>query len=206
MILGNALGGEKHYQASLRIRLPEILKRLEQSATLATLAPDTREHIIEETRRGYLDNVFTITEDTMPGELANVIAGRVANLLNLRGMNYTTDAACASGLAALNSAVTGLGDHQFDAVVPGGITRPPAVRACVQLSTTGALSAPASRPSAPARRGGRGGRPGGRRVAAPGGRPARLSACVRQAREVGGTGAEAAYDNGRAPRRELGPR
>ncbi len=35
----------------------------------------------------------------MPGELANVIAGRVANLFNLRGPNFTTDAACASALA-----------------------------------------------------------------------------------------------------------
>ena len=38
-----------------------------------------------------------VDEDTMPGELANVVAGRVANLLDLQGPNYTTDAACASG-------------------------------------------------------------------------------------------------------------
>ena len=41
-----------------------------------------------------------ITEDTMPGELANCIAGRVANLFNLRGPNFTVDAACASAMAA----------------------------------------------------------------------------------------------------------
>jgi len=146
VILGNALGGEKHYQSSMRIRFPEMLRRLEQSATLATLAPETREHIIEETRRGYLDNVFSITEDTMPGELANVIAGRVANLFNLRGMNYTTDAACASGLAALNSAVTGLADHQFDAVVTGGIDHNMGVEAFVKFCKIGALSATGTRP------------------------------------------------------------
>jgi hypothetical protein len=37
-----------------------------------------------------------ITEDTMPGELPNIVAGRVANVLNLRGPNFITDAACAS--------------------------------------------------------------------------------------------------------------
>ena len=37
-----------------------------------------------------------VDEDTMPGELANVVAGRVANLLDLQGPNYATDAACAS--------------------------------------------------------------------------------------------------------------
>ncbi len=146
VILGNALGGEKHYQSSMRIRFPEMLRRLEQSATLATLAPETRERIVEETRRGYLDNVFSITEDTMPGELANVIAGRVANLFNLRGMNFTTDAACASGLAALNSAVTGLVDHQFDAVVTGGLDRNMGVDAYVKFCKIGALSATGTRP------------------------------------------------------------
>ena len=42
-----------------------------------------------------------ITEDTMPGELANIIAGRVANLFNLHGPNYVSDAACASAMAAM---------------------------------------------------------------------------------------------------------
>ena len=130
----------------MRIRFPEMLRRLEESATLATLAADTRERIIEETRRGYLDNVFAITEDTMPGELANVIAGRVSNLFNLRGMNFTTDAACASGLAALNSAVTGLADHQFDAVVTGGLDRNMGVDAFVKFCKIGALSATGTRP------------------------------------------------------------
>ena len=28
VILGNAIGGEKHYQSSMRIQLPEVLQRL----------------------------------------------------------------------------------------------------------------------------------------------------------------------------------
>ena len=34
----------------------------------------------------------------MPGELGNCLAGRIANLFNLHGPNFTTDAACASAL------------------------------------------------------------------------------------------------------------
>ena len=49
-----------------------------------------------------------ITEDTMPGELGNCVAGRVANLFNLHGPNFTVDAACASAMAAMNVAVEGL--------------------------------------------------------------------------------------------------
>ncbi|GAA1747969.1 hypothetical protein GCM10009810_05700 [Nostocoides vanveenii] len=146
VILGNALGGEKHYSSSMRIRLPEVLSRLESSPTLKGLPADVQRAIVEETRAGYLDNTFEITEDTMPGELANVIAGRVCNLLNLRGPNFTTDAACASGLAALNAAIDGLVDHQYDAVVTGGVDRNMGIDAFVKFCKIGALSATGTRP------------------------------------------------------------
>ena len=45
----------------------------------------------------------------MPGELANILAGRVANLFNLRGPNFITDAACASAMAAAGSRARGAG-------------------------------------------------------------------------------------------------
>ncbi|HET9257884.1 MAG TPA: beta-ketoacyl synthase N-terminal-like domain-containing protein, partial [Pseudonocardiaceae bacterium] len=45
-----------------------------------------------------------LTEDSFPGVLANVIAGRIANRLDLGGANYTVAAACASTLAALDAA------------------------------------------------------------------------------------------------------
>ncbi|HEX2706353.1 MAG TPA: type I polyketide synthase, partial [Candidatus Lustribacter sp.] len=146
VIFGNALGGEKHYKSAMRIQLPEMLKRLGQSATLLSLTPETQQRVIEETRAAYLDNMFEITEDTMPGELANVMAGRVANLFNLRGPNYTTDAACASGLAALSSAVHGLVEHDYDAVVTGGIDRNMGVDGFVKFCKIGALSASGTRP------------------------------------------------------------
>ena len=50
------------------------------------------------------------------------------------------------GLAALNSAVTGLVDHQFDAVVTGGIDRNMGVDAFVKFCKIGALSATGTRP------------------------------------------------------------
>jgi len=43
----------------------------------------------------------------MPGELANIIAGRIANVFNFSGPNFITDAACASSLAALQAASEG---------------------------------------------------------------------------------------------------
>ena len=67
--------------------------------------------MLEEARASFFAGFPGITEDTMPGELANIIAGRVANLFNFRGPNFTTDAACASGLAAIYAAVRGLQAH-----------------------------------------------------------------------------------------------
>ncbi len=54
-----------------------------------------------------------ITEDSMPGELANCIAGRIANIYNFHGPNFICDAACASAMAAMSAAVEGLVAQQF---------------------------------------------------------------------------------------------
>ncbi|MET9469688.1 beta-ketoacyl synthase N-terminal-like domain-containing protein, partial [Streptomyces sp. NPDC006544] len=61
-----------------------------------------------------------LTEDSFPGVLANVIAGRVANRLDLGGANCTVDAACASSLAALDLACRQLRDHDSDMALCGG--------------------------------------------------------------------------------------
>lgn len=61
------------------------------------------------------------TEESFPGLLLNVIAGRVANRLDFGGSNFTVDAACASSLAAINLAVQELESGRSDLVVTGGV-------------------------------------------------------------------------------------
>ncbi|MFI0350524.1 SDR family NAD(P)-dependent oxidoreductase [Actinomadura sp. 9N407] len=61
-----------------------------------------------------------LTEDSCPGVLTNVIAGRIANRLDLGGANYTVDAACAASLAALDSACKELVSGASDMVLCGG--------------------------------------------------------------------------------------
>ena len=87
-----------------------------------------------------------ITEDTMPGELSNILSGRVANVLNLRGPNFTTDAACASTFAALDAAVDMLVAGHCDAVITGGVDRNMGTNSFVKFSKIGALSATGTRP------------------------------------------------------------
>jgi acyl transferase domain-containing protein/NAD(P)H-dependent flavin oxidoreductase YrpB (nitropropane dioxygenase family) len=61
-----------------------------------------------------------LTEDSFPGVLSNVISGRIANRLDLGGVNYTVDAACASSLAALDLACKELTAGTSDMVLCGG--------------------------------------------------------------------------------------
>ncbi|MBV7700667.1 type I polyketide synthase [Streptomyces sp. TRM70350] len=62
-----------------------------------------------------------LTEDSFPGTLANVIAGRIANRLDLGGPTYTVDAACASSLAALDQACKELLAGTSDMVLCGAV-------------------------------------------------------------------------------------
>ncbi|MCB9469472.1 MAG: SDR family NAD(P)-dependent oxidoreductase [Candidatus Obscuribacterales bacterium] len=59
------------------------------------------------------------TEDSLPGNLSNVTAGRVANRFDLGGINFCVDAACASSLAALYVAVNDLRSGISDMVILG---------------------------------------------------------------------------------------
>ncbi|MGH3997016.1 MAG: beta-ketoacyl synthase N-terminal-like domain-containing protein, partial [Pseudonocardiaceae bacterium] len=61
-----------------------------------------------------------LTEDSFPGVMANVIAGRIANRLDLGGANYTVDAACASALAAIDLACKELRAGTSSMVLAGG--------------------------------------------------------------------------------------
>nr|MDQ3031903.1 acyltransferase domain-containing protein [Myxococcota bacterium] len=59
-------------------------------------------------------------EANFPGLLGNVVAGRIANRLDIGGTNCVTDAACASTFSALSMAVNELLVGQSDLVVAGG--------------------------------------------------------------------------------------
>ena len=61
------------------------------------------------------------TEDSFPGFLMNVVAGRIANRLDLGGTNFTVDAACAASFAALNVGMMQLRNHDADVALVGAV-------------------------------------------------------------------------------------
>ncbi|MFG3421381.1 SDR family NAD(P)-dependent oxidoreductase [Micromonospora sp. NPDC048063] len=81
-----------------------------------------------------------LTEDSFPGILGNVIAGRIANRLDLGGVNYTVDAACASSLAAVDLACKELAVGTSDMVLCGAVDVHNAVHDYLLFGSVQALS------------------------------------------------------------------
>ncbi len=87
------------------------------------------------------DYLPSYTEDSFPGLLTNVIAGRIANRLDLGGSNYTVDAACASALAAIDVACKELVAGTSDVVLAGGADLHNGINDYLLFSSVHALSA-----------------------------------------------------------------
>ena len=148
VVLGNAMAGDMHYLTALRIMFPEYATELSQAPTFAGLPTDTQAAITAELQEGIRKRLPPITEDTMPGELGNIIAGRVANLFDFHGPNYIVDAACASAMAAMSSAIEGLEEYDYDAVITGGVDANMSASSFIKFCKIGALSATGTRPYA----------------------------------------------------------
>ncbi|MBK8491152.1 MAG: SDR family NAD(P)-dependent oxidoreductase [Saprospirales bacterium] len=148
VILGNAMGGDQHLYSSARVLFPEYETMMANSGSFAAFPDKVKRDIIGE-MKAQLDDFFPrITEDTMPGELSNIVAGRIAALYNFRGPNYVTDAACASAMAAMTAAIEGLEEYDYDLVISGGIDSNMSPSTFVKFCKIGALSATGTRPYA----------------------------------------------------------
>ena len=148
VILGNAMGGDRHLLTASRILFPEYADELANAPSFLSLSQGMRKKILDDLQNGIGKRFPDITEDTMPGELSNIIAGRIAALYNFHGPNYAVDAACASAMAAMNAAVEGLEEYDFDVAITGGIDANMSPSSYVKFCKIGALSATGTRPYA----------------------------------------------------------
>ncbi|MEV5376077.1 SDR family NAD(P)-dependent oxidoreductase [Streptomyces nondiastaticus] len=94
----------------------------------------------QQAARDYLHELPAWTEDSFPGILGNVVAGRIANRLDLRAANHTVDAACASSLAAVRAAVDELVCRRADLMITGGCDADNSIVSFMCFSKTPALS------------------------------------------------------------------
>ncbi|MBT7950671.1 MAG: SDR family NAD(P)-dependent oxidoreductase [Gammaproteobacteria bacterium] len=77
---------------------------------------DTAEDIVQRIADGYVP----WQENSFPGLLGNVAAGRIANRFDLGGTNCVVDAACASSLSAVHMAAMELYAGRSDMAITGG--------------------------------------------------------------------------------------
>jgi len=113
VILGVAGGQKLITPLASRLQYPVWRKVLLSSG----IPEDETERIIEKIKLAYIP----WNENSFPGLLGNVIAGRVANRLDLGGTNCTVDAACASSLSALKMALSELTEDRADMMITGGV-------------------------------------------------------------------------------------
>jgi acyl transferase domain-containing protein/NAD(P)-dependent dehydrogenase (short-subunit alcohol dehydrogenase family) len=102
--------------------------------------------LLEELAAEALQNNLPITEDTAPGHLQNLVAGRIANVFDFHGPAFTVDAACASSLAAIIAGVQGLRRQEYDLVITGGVDLGFNISSLAAFSALNALSPDGSFP------------------------------------------------------------
>ena len=115
-----------------RLQYP-IWKKVLQSYGIS--AEDTQK-IIEKIKLAYP----AWEENTFPGSIGNVVAGRVANRFDLGGTNCVVDAACASSLAAIHMAASELIEGRADMMITGGVDLDNSIGAYLCFSKTPAFS------------------------------------------------------------------
>ncbi|MCB9679701.1 MAG: SDR family NAD(P)-dependent oxidoreductase [Alphaproteobacteria bacterium] len=146
VILGNSLGGEVSDQYAVRLAWPAVEEQLRSAPTFKALPEGDRLRVLGELEARFKAGLPEINEDSMPGELANVIAGRIANAFDLGGANYTVDAACASSMAAIDNACKALQNGEADLCITGGADRSMNIATYVKFCKIGALSPDHSAP------------------------------------------------------------
>ncbi len=146
VIIGNSMGGMKNEMSNTRLNRPWLYEILKETPTYKSLAPQAAAQLIDEMDEGVRQKFTPVTQDSMPGELANVIAGRVANVFDVHGTNFTVDAACATSLAAIDQAVNGLRLGNFDMAIAGGVDQMMSPSAYIKFCKIGALSETGSYP------------------------------------------------------------
>ncbi|OLT61248.1 hypothetical protein BJP37_21740 [Moorena bouillonii PNG] len=132
VILGSALAKQLSTPLSVRLQYPIWEKVLKSSG----LSDQDTKKIVEKIKLAYVQ----WNENAFPGMLANVIAGRIANRLDLGGTNCVVDAACASSLGALKMAMSELSEHRADMMLTGGVDTDNSLLAYICFSKTPAIS------------------------------------------------------------------
>ncbi len=93
----------------------------EISDLLRGLLPDREDGLVDNVIADLKNKLVSCNSDTLPSAMPNVLAGRIAAKLGFRGRNLLIDAACASSMVAIETAVNDLLSEQCDFALAGGL-------------------------------------------------------------------------------------
>ena len=113
VILGVTGTQELVIPLSSRLGFPKWRRALKD----AGVSPETTESVIDKISDSYV----SWQENSFPGLLGNVVAGRICNRLGLGGTNCVVDAACASSMSAIHLSLMELISGKSDMVITGGV-------------------------------------------------------------------------------------
>ncbi|MED5619068.1 polyketide synthase [Ideonella sp. BN130291] len=115
---------------------------LDQTMALVKAAlPHLDDAALAEIRETMRRKLPPTNADTAPGLVPNVMTGRIANRLNLRGPNYLVDAACSSSLLAVGAAIDELRAGRSRMMLAGGVNASLPADVSTIFTQLGALSA-----------------------------------------------------------------
>lgn len=87
---------------------------------LRSLHPEYTDVDLQSIKQELKANLPPFSVDTAPALIGNIIAGRIANRLDLMGPSFTVDGACASALLAAEIGMRNLLSHKCDLALVGG--------------------------------------------------------------------------------------
>lgn len=110
-------------------------------AVLRATMPQLDEAALAQVRAVLAKKIPPMNADTAPGLVPNVMTGRIANRLNLKGPNYLVDAACSSSLLAVGAAIDELRAGRSRMMLAGGVNASLPADVTTIFTQLGALSA-----------------------------------------------------------------
>lgn len=121
VVLGNTLTGEFARSHNLRHRWPYAERAVRGALEQSGLAGPQLEQLLRAVRERYEAPLPEITEDSLAGNMANTIAGRICGYFDLGGGGYTVDGACSSSLLSIAHACAALVNGEIDVALAGGV-------------------------------------------------------------------------------------
>ncbi|WP_163655232.1 beta-ketoacyl synthase N-terminal-like domain-containing protein [Listeria sp. PSOL-1] len=119
---GSIIIGKGNFSGVVPLRSLEIVRMARQFTTLLkSTLPELTDEDLEKVKDAYQSKQGRYQPDMAIGTMPNLVASLVANKFDMQGPAYTIDAACASGIVAINHSMALLRSGECDIAVAGGM-------------------------------------------------------------------------------------